>query len=99
MVWGSIPPTNQVFNDQPTTLSVPFGGVSQHFLDIGIVTCCHYINYRQPNDCNSGLGFNSTTDQVHNGQTTMLEAPFGGVSQHLDSIIGLVDTKYISGVR
>ena len=33
-VWGSIPPAHQVFNDQPTMLKVPFGGVSQHMGDV-----------------------------------------------------------------
>ena len=30
VIWGLLPPTDQVLNDQPTTLSVLFGGVSQH---------------------------------------------------------------------
>ena len=30
VVWGSIPPAEQVLNDLPTMLKAPFGGVSQH---------------------------------------------------------------------
>ena len=33
-VWGLIPPADQVLNDQPTMLKVPFGGMSQHMLDM-----------------------------------------------------------------
>ena len=31
-VWGSIPFTNQAFNDQTPMLKVPFGSVSQNIL-------------------------------------------------------------------
>ena len=31
-VWGSIPPANQVLNDQPTTLKALFYGVCQHLV-------------------------------------------------------------------
>ena len=48
MVCGLISPNNQVLDDQPTTLSVPFGGVSQHIDVSASEALNHYIKGFKP---------------------------------------------------